>query len=114
MNCGVVIAFSSTPVVSQPVLPRVGHVRGDRFAALARLDVLDLELHRQRLLRLQPEVDHPDLASRPSPGRFLQRLVDQRARGIGVGHREEQDLLAGLAEQVEQIPRRPRRLALRG
>ena len=29
-------------------------------------------------------------------------------------HREEQDLLAGLAQQVEQIARRPRRLALGG
>jgi hypothetical protein len=68
----------------------------------------------ERLFRLQPEIDHPDLAPRPGAGRFLQGLVDQRAGGIGVVDCEEQDLLAGLAEQVEQVARGPGRLALRG
>ena len=113
MNCGVVMAFSSTRWCRSQARKIRWYISCDRLAALARIDVLHLEVHRQRLLGLQPEVDDPDLAFRPGPGRLLQALVDQRAGRIGVVDAKNRTLV-GLADQVEQIACGPARLAFRG
>ena len=95
MNCGVVIAFNSTRWVCSHSSHDVAvgsvvriasrlHIVGDRLAPLALLHVLDLKPHLDRLPRLQAEIDDLDLAGAARLGRFLQRLIDHRAVGIGV------------------------------
>ena len=116
------MAFSSTRWVcshssqsSSPALRRhvVLDIVGDRLAAVALFERLDLKPHRDRLPRLKADVDDLDLACAARSGRLLQGLIDHRARGVGVMGAEHLDGLVMLDQLVDQVTRRAGREALR-
>ena len=103
----------------EPLVPIVvvalvqADIVGDRLAAFARFDRLDLKPHCDRLPRLQADVDDLDLACAARSGRLLQGLIDHRAGGVGVMGAEDLDWLVMLDQLVDQVTRRTGREALR-
>ena len=103
MNCGVVIAFSSTRLVWSHSAHLRCDVVGDRLAALLLLQLLDLEPHLLGLLRFEAEVDDRDLARAARLRLLLQGLVDHGAVGVGVVDAEDGDGLVVLRQLVDQV-----------
>src|SRR4051812_33648622 len=73
-----------------------------RCAVLAVLyrHLLDIEAQRQAFPRLKAEVDHLDLAGAARLRLVLQRMLDQRASGVGVMDAEDLNRLIRLRDLV--------------
>jgi hypothetical protein len=97
----------------QPLLPGLAigstvfaceHVVGNRLVALLLFDVLDLQPHRNRLPRLQPQIDDLDFAGTARLGRLLKGLVNHGARGVGIVDAEDRHRLVVLRQLVDEVP----------